>query len=91
EGREYGVECSDCHSTEASLYDGSVRVEGLEIEPDVMALSDVSCTDCHKVQVEGETLKQILGHCNKCHEDWGVEPLPVDQGFLQQEVSLRRQ
>ena len=91
EGREYGVVCSDCHSAEAAFYDGSVSVAGVEIEPDIMSISDVSCIDCHSVEQGAETLRQVLDRCNSCHEEWGVEPMPVDEGFLSQEVSLRRQ
>lgn len=97
EGRtEYGVECNDCHSTEASLYRGAVRVSGVKVRPDSMA-ADVDCVDCHVFQVntetgrvESESLRQILERCNACHQEAEIEPLLVDKYFLENEVSLRR-
>ena len=90
EGREFGVACEDCHSAEFALYTGRLRLAGVDIEPDVMAESDVSCLDCHHVSAQGETLQAILGRCNDCHEEWEVEPLPVDDDFLASEVALRQ-
>lgn len=90
EGQEYGVGCSDCHGAVAALYQGTARVPGVEIEPDVMAESDVSCVGCHQVSAAGETLQTILQRCNKCHEEWEAEPYPVDDYFVENEVALQR-
>jgi len=90
EGQGYGVGCVDCHSAETGLYEGSVRVAGVDLEPDVMAESDVSCSDCHQAEAGGETLQTILRRCNDCHEEYEVEPLPVDDEFLEKQVALRR-
>jgi nitrate/TMAO reductase-like tetraheme cytochrome c subunit len=93
---EYGVDCADCHSAEAAFYRGTQRIEGLRFRPDSMS-ADVGCVDCHVFTIDeqtgqagAETLQQILGHCNSCHRELEVEPLPVDDYFLEQELALRR-
>lgn len=88
--REYGVDCSDCHAVQAALYTGRVRVAGLRIEPDAMAEADVGCTDCHDVGPRGETLRQIIESCNECHVGEKIDPYPVDDYLIEEELTMRR-
>jgi 4-aminobutyrate aminotransferase-like enzyme len=65
-------------------------VPGLEIPADSMADMGIGCLDCHQIEAQSESLNDILNRCNECHEGMGIEPLQVNEIFLQQEVSNRQ-
>lgn len=60
--------CRRCHIEESALYFGLKQKYITGIVPDVMAVSDVSCTDCHSPSQDSGS-SDAVSQCKNCHSE----------------------
>jgi hypothetical protein len=58
--------CTLCHSSSASLYNGTVPFSGIPHTPNVMS-GTVSCSDCHAQLEHGKIYSGVKKRCIDCH------------------------
>lgn len=64
--------CLKCHVAVKDYRDGIIKNSNVKKIPDWMSRS-VSCTDCHKVDSEGNAFMPVRGYCVECHNsDYGL-------------------
>ncbi len=64
--------CLKCHVVVKDYRDGIIKNSNVKKMPDWMSRS-VSCTDCHKVDSEGNVFMPVRGYCVECHNsDYGL-------------------
>ena len=64
-------DCLKCHSAVKEYMNGSIQNIVTKM-PDWMSKS-VSCTDCHKLELDGASFKAVRKYCIECHNpDYGL-------------------
>lgn len=64
-------DCLKCHSEVKEYINGSIQ-NIVTKKPDWMSKS-VSCTDCHKLELDGASFKAVRKYCIECHNpDYGL-------------------
>ncbi len=70
--------CSECHSLQASIYDGSADWIPNPY-PSAMSEEEVACLDCHAGD-ESALAEDMVVRCEDCHEEEEIEMLETWQG-----------
>lgn len=60
--------CSSCHTLQASVFSGTLKVEKFTMKPDVMFEVDVECISCHNFETNNSILPK-KENCMECHEE----------------------
>jgi hypothetical protein len=64
------MECGDCHGSQAALYRGTFKIEGVQVEGDPMYEGGIECMGCHDLSGKTpQTIVEIQKKCAECHED----------------------
>ncbi len=67
----YKMDCLPCHTEVQDYLKGEIQGMGIKM-PDWMS-SAVSCTNCHKPELNGFSFKAVRNHCIECHNnDYGL-------------------
>ena len=66
--KESQENCTTCHLTQSQVYTGTIKVEGYEIEADIMSQGEVECSGCHNLESYG-TITPDKKSCIDCHDD----------------------
>lgn len=60
--------CEHCHTTQKSIYDGTMKMDNFEFEPDAMFEAELECSGCH-IYGELNQIKANSSSCVDCHGD----------------------
>lgn len=95
--KEKKLECSSCHRFQWNLYNGNYSIPGLKPVKGEMARGDVSCTDCHRLDIAQVDMVEIKSKCVECHDesygklflDWEEESTKITGEILFRLDSLK--
>lgn len=70
--------CESCHTSQTALYrEGKLHGTSFGGDPDIMAVAEVGCVDCHDLSSSEPLVKSVQQACVGCHEE-GFDEMLVE-------------